>query len=76
MVGSHLNRVLVLYKWLESMNLEDLLVRKNTSNGRETHKVTNDWKERYSRQPFVLQSRTVDANQSEIKIIRSALHPS
>jgi len=38
MVGSHLNRVLVLYKWLESMSLEDLLVRKNTSYGRATHK--------------------------------------
>jgi hypothetical protein len=52
MVGSHLIEIRALHKWLESMNLEDLLMRKNTSNGRETHKVTNDWKERYSRQPF------------------------
>jgi len=45
MVGSHLIEIRALHKWLESMNLEDLLVRKNTSNGQETHKVTNGWKE-------------------------------
>ena len=45
MVGSHSNKILVLHKWLESTNLEDLLMRKNTSKGREKHKVTNGWKE-------------------------------
>jgi hypothetical protein len=45
MVGSHSNKILVLHKWLASMNLEDLLMKKNTSKGREKHKVTNGWKE-------------------------------
>ena len=59
MVDSHSNRILVLHKWLESMNLEDVMVRKDTSNGRETHKVTNDWKEsRDSKKTDVLLSST------------------
>jgi len=45
MVGSHLIEIRALHKWLESMNLEDLLMKKNTSKGREKHKVTNGWKE-------------------------------